>query len=201
MQFELMDRSYPQYATKALTPLYVLAVLVTFFAGQFAVADTTDVYKSVSEDGSTLFTDKPKDRTTTLAPLGSNRFNYSSQDPSEEKFEYEESDVEPSDPVPLTVTSVEITSPRNEHSYLNPRGPILIGITTGPENGMPEGYTAEIKMDGKVVSSAEGTLLAIPAVKGTHVLKATVLDATGVVMAESQALTVHIGKKDGKESE
>lgn len=201
MQFEPMDPFNRTYPAAARTLFSVLAVLVALGVGQFAFAAETDVYKSISEDGSTLFTDKPKDKTTTLAPLGSTNYKKSSQDLSDETFEYEEGEIEPSDPKPLTVTAVEITSPRNEQSYINPRGPILVGITTGPENGMPEGYTAEIKIDGKVVTSTEGTLFAVPAVHGTHTMEAFVLDSTGVVQAKSLPLTIHIRKKSRNDSE
>ncbi|MFT6301616.1 MAG: hypothetical protein ACI9XK_003887 [Granulosicoccus sp.] len=196
MQIERMKLTNRKSATTARVPFSSVAVLVTLLVGQPAFAAGGDVYKTVDEDGTITFTDKRKSNSTAVAPIELNilaaplpALNGQSTDIGTDEGS------EPADPSPITVNSVKITSPQNEQTLINPRGSILIGIKTGPENGMPDGYTAEIKMNGKVVSSGGGTLLSMPVPdRGTHTIAAIILDSVGTVQASSQTVTFHVMK-------
>jgi hypothetical protein len=211
MQIERMNPTNSKSANAPLVPFYSAVVSVALLMGQMAFAAESDIYRTIGDDGATLFTDKPTENSTAIAPLDINvlitplpaplppplsALNTQSTD-NERGVEFESAD-----PRPLTVTSVEITSPTHEQTIINPRGSILIGIATGPENGIPEGYTAEIKMNGRVVSSGEGTLLALPVPdRGTHSLEAVVLDSQGRVQASSQIVIIHVKKSSVRKEE
>lgn len=196
VQIERMKLANRNSATTALAPFSSVAILVTLLLAQTAFAAEGDIYKTISDDGTTMFTDKPSDKSRTMAPMEPNILTRPLSTVKTQTADNEEqNESEPADPRPLVVNSVEITSPKNQQTLINPRGPILIGITTGPEYGMPEGYTAEIKMNGKVVSKGEGTLLAVPVPdRGTHIIEAVVLDSNGAVQASSETVTVHVKK-------
>ena len=203
MQIEHMNLKNRKSVTNYRVPFSSVALLVTVLIGQTANATDGEIYKSISDDGSTLFTDKPKGNSTTLAPLEPNVLINSKPAQDEQGAEsVEDIESEPADPPALTVTSVRITSPRNDQTIINPRGPILIGIATGPDNGMPEGYTAEIKMNGILVATGEGTLLAIPPPnRGAHTIEAVILNSSGTVQATSQKVTVHVKKSAVRKEE
>ncbi|MFT4728902.1 MAG: hypothetical protein ACI9UN_003415 [Granulosicoccus sp.] len=207
MQIERMNLTNSKRANAPLVPFYSMVATVALLLGQIAFAAESDIYKTIGDDGATLYTDTPTGNSTALAPLDINvlitplpgplsALNTQSAD-NEGGVEFESADTRP-----LTVTSVEITSPTHEQTIINPRGSILIGIATGPENGMPEGYTAEIKMNGKVVSSSEGTLLALPVPdRGAHSLEAVVLDSKGSVRASSEIVIIHVKKSSVRTEE
>lgn len=182
-------------ALTAQVTLSSVAVLVTLLASPTAIA-AESIYKTISEDGSVVFTDTPKGSSAVIAPTELNvvdtptsSFQSTASDSNQELEE------EAAEPQPLSVDAVKITSPAHEQTIINPRGSILVGIETGPENGMPEGHTSEIKMDGQVVSKSEGTLLAIPSPdRGKHIIQAVVLNADGVVQATSEPVTIHVMK-------
>ena len=184
-------------ALTAQVTLSSVAVLVTLLASPTAIA-AESIYKTISEDGSVVFTDTPKGSSAVIAPTELNVVDTPTptssfqSTASNSRLELEE---EAAEPQPLSVNAVKITSPAHEQTIINPRGSILVGIETGPENGMPEGHTSEIKMDGQVVSKSEGTLLAIPAPdRGKHILQAVVLNADGIVQASSEPVTIHVMK-------
>lgn len=204
MQFEHMNLKNRKNITNSRVPFSSVTLIVTVLIGQTAFATDGEIYKTISDDGSTLFTDKPTGNSTTLAPLEPNILTISA--PAKKDVQNAENDdgneTEPADSPAITVTSVRITNPRNEQTIINPRGPILISIATGPDNGMPEGHTAEIKMDGKIVSSGEGTLLSIPPPdRGTHTIEAVVLNSSGTVQAISQKVTVHVKRSTVRREE
>jgi hypothetical protein len=194
MQFEHMNLKNRKSVTNSRVLFSSVAMLITVLFGQTAFATDGEIYKTISDDGATLFTDKPVGNSTTLAPLEPNILTNTTRAQDSQDAENDDgNESEPADSPAITVTSVRITNPRNEQTIINPRGPILISIATGPDYGMPEGYTAEIKMDGKVVSSGEGTLLSIPPPdRGTHTIEAVVLNSSGTVQAISQKVTVHV---------
>lgn len=215
MQIERMKLTNRKSVAAILVPFSSVVVTATVLLGSIAFAAEKDIYKTTDDDGTPLFTDKPSSNSTVLAPVEPNILiapqpasllipqptplsvlDTETGDSYEDNQDNaEEGDFEAADPRPLTVTSVEITSPANEHTVTNPQGPILIGIETGPENGLPEGFTSEVKMNGKVVTSSAGTLLALPVPhRGTHIIEAIVLDSKGVLQASSQPVTIHVKK-------
>lgn len=196
MQFEHMNLKNRKSVANSRVPFSSTAVLVTVLIGQTAFATAGEIYQTISDDGATLFTDKQAGNSTTLAPLKPNILTNSTRAQNSQNIKNNRGDeTEPADSSAATVTSVRITEPRNDQTIINPRGPILINITTGPDNGMPKGYTAEIKMNGKIVSSGEGTSLSIPPPdRGTHTIEAVVLNSSGTVQAISQKVTVHVKK-------
>lgn len=212
MQIERMKLTNRKSVATYLVPLSSMVVTATVLLGPIAFAAEKDIYKTIDDDGTTLFTDKPSNSTTVIAPTEPNVLVAPQSAPlsipqptpisildtqTDDDYEDNEQDgnFEAADPRPLTVTSVKITSPANEQTIINPQGPILIGIETGPEDGMPEGYTSELILNGEVVTSAEGTLLALPAPhRGTHIIEAIVVNSKGVIQASSQAVRIHVKK-------
>ena len=107
----------------------------------------------------------------------------------------ERSDGTESTDLPLNVSFVAITSPINEQTLIHPFEPISVAIKTGPKNGMPEGYTANLYMDGEIVSKGEGLELALPVPhRGSHTIKVTLTDSNGRVRARSQSITIFVQK-------
>lgn len=210
---EPMNLTKCKSVSGAQVPLTLVAMLIALSIGPAALqAAEVTVFKSIDDDGTTLFTDTPSGETEQVTPteltVVPSPVQASSETPlqsrlleplseleneSDDNYGDAEGEVEPSDPQPTTVNSVRISNPVENETLINPYGSVLVGITTGPEDGMPEGYTAQVMLNGKTVGSSQGTLVAMPApVRGTHTLKVVVLDSNGSVQATSQSVTVHV---------
>jgi len=197
MQFEDMKLINCDKTASIPALLPMLVALATLLTGQTANAAEEDIYKAISNDGTTAYSDKPSANSTTVAPLVHNVLTIPAP-----VLESPEAYGEESDSPRLTVTSVKITSLINDQTIINPRGPIPVSIATAPEAELPEGYTAKIKMDGEIVSSGDDSLLSIPSQdRGTHTVEAIVLDASGTVQASSSIVTIHIRRSTVRREE
>ena len=186
--------------TRLAQALFV-ATLLTLQVVQPAAAEV-EIFKSVNEDGIVVFTDSdPDDTSTSIAQKELDVSSEPSLGAAETAVEevaeeaIEEYEAEPADPRPTYVNSVVITNPTHEEILINPKGAILVGIETSPENGLPEGHTTEVRLNGTPVASGESTLLAVPIPSGgTHTVEAAVLDSNGNEQAKSDLVTIHVKK-------
>ena len=166
-----------------------------------------DVYKSVGADGQTVYSDKPGKGATklqavelnvtkapaaspkTIADTGSGSTSSPNDDPGS---------MGPSDMNSIYqqfVETVSIDNPEHDMALVNPASTLLISLSTGPNEGLPQGFTAQIQIDGEVVSSGPSTLLSVPTPhRGTHVMEAQILDRSGQLHVQSEAITFHVIK-------
>ncbi|MFK8075171.1 MAG: DUF4124 domain-containing protein [Granulosicoccus sp.] len=172
------------------SPAMVLATICSF-SSPVSAADT-EIYKSIAEDGSVVFTDEPSDGATSFKPKELNIV------PPQERKKKPSGDAKEQVEAALklrTVRFVKIQSPVNDQTYVNPVGGISVTITTGHDGGLPVGHSAQIILDGKVVSTGSGTSFSVPTPhRGTHTLSARVFDASGKLRARSRSVKINVIK-------
>jgi len=161
-----------------------------------------EVYKSIGADGQTVYSDKPAKGATKLQPVELNvtkalkvapktTTSTGSQPPGS-------TNNDPGSMGPRDMNSMYpqfVESAEHDTALVNPAGAILVSLSTGPDEGLPEGFTAQIQIDGEVVSSGPSTLLSVPTPhRGTHIMEAQILDRSGQVQVRSNAVTFHVIK-------
>jgi len=194
MHIERMKLTYLKNLTPSQAPFSSIVAFAALIAGHTVFAAEPAVFKQVNPDGTVSFTDKKNGNSVAIPSSEPNVLKTPvSKRKTNARTTTEGNKPESPDPRPLTVNSVEITSPKHDRTFINPRGAILIGVATGPENGLPEGHTTEIKMNGSVVSRSEGTLVSVPSPdRGSYLVEARILSETGAVQASSKPITIHV---------
>jgi hypothetical protein len=166
------------------TALLLLAILATpaFAAGQ-------TVWKWVDERGVTHYSDRPVPGATRMdlqvpAPSGDAPpayADYSSSSPSKSKA------------AGLPYRNFEIWKPLNDETFTNVEGTVQVSILIEP--ALEQGHTVQLYFDGELVSTQAGsgqnyTLEGVP--RGTHSLRAAILDRNGNQIQESSAVQFHV---------
>lgn len=162
-----------------------LAVILLGLANAAFAADTTLIYKTIDADGTTVFTDQPAPEATIVTPTP---LNVVDQAP-------------PVTPTPqqtpatlqTTVDSVNIVTPVNEQTYIDPQTPLWIEFELSPAESLPVGLSAQVIMDDKVLSTGNGNRLPIDIPeRGTHTVQIQVIDSEGVLQTESDTIQIHV---------
>jgi len=160
-----------------------------------AFAADDGIYKTTGADGSTEFTDKPRSGTATstseysTSSVGSQNVN----DPYARSDEFSSDRLGGRDMSKIRVGAVEITSPLNNQTLAVSEDSILITIAMGPDNRLPEGYTAQIQMNDEVVANGSRKQTNIPVPdQGTHTLVARILNSNGKTIVISDPVKIHV---------
>jgi hypothetical protein len=144
----------------------------------------TQIYKSVDEDGKTVFSDTPSGNAEAieLGPVNS-------MQPPEGAPR--DTDPQPAEPAQPYYHSLTITSPQDGGSVNNPGGNVVVLFTLDPP--LRDGDTARLLVDGTPGGvPAEGGLLAPGNARGDHVVEVQVLDPSGTVLRSSAPVHVTV---------
>lgn len=187
-----------------------LAALASAFAGALASALTIEsanaaeavIYKTIAADGTVVFTDqkepdatvvKPSPLNIIKAPDSSSRANKTVNTAAGTRPAA--TGVEPVDPAPVTITEVQLITPINDQTLIDPQLPFVVQIETRPATTIPEQLVAQLILDGKVVASAQNTQLPLNSLeRGTHSLQVQIIDDQGRIKAESGSVEIHVRK-------
>lgn len=195
MQFQCMKKTNRKSTTKAQAPLLTAVALLASVAIQPAFAADEGIYKTIGADGSIVFTDKPKNNTfavesSSLVPV---TISKPVLDTSIRSNDFSSDTLGGRGKNAAKVSAVRITSPTNNQTLTNPQEPILITIAMGPEKRLPRGHTAEIRLNGEIVSNGRRTQTSVPAPdRGTHIIEAQIVNSKGTTLARSEPVKVII---------
>ncbi len=155
----------------------------------WASAQETPIYKSIAEDGTTVFTDQPAPDATVIKPAPLNVMDSPAAQPAV-----------PATPPPAlkepptpTIDSVVINHPLDQQTFVDPEEQILVEFSTSPASSLPTGMTANVRLDdGLVVTGSSYQMpIDIPE-RGTHGLQIQLVDQTGSIIAESDVIQIHV---------
>ncbi len=189
---------------KCSLPLSVIGIL----ASTACLAEEPLIYKSIAADGTVVYTDKPAPEATVVTPSPLNIMDAQDND----TVAVEAGSTEPdgtdisataastttpdSDAAIAFIDGVTIVSPQHQQTLIDHEGPIWVGIQTSPAPTLPQGLSAEIRLDGALVVSGWSTTLPMDVPeRGAHVLQATIVDANGAVLAESDEIDLYIKQR------
>lgn len=160
---------------------YLTLVLLLLFG--FA-SGAHDIYRKVDENGNVIFSDVPSEgaekiqlkETTTIKSL----------------------DVEPSSPVTqqqelqsIPYKSVSIDNPKNDEAIRDNAGNVTVKISIEPV--LMPGHEVVVYLDGKEKTKGAGAAFKLENLdRGTHQLRASIIDQQGHILLSSRSTTFHI---------
>lgn len=147
------------------------------------------VYKYVDSDGNVIYTDQPRpgaERVKLPEPS-----TYSppklppATPPAAEKDEAQD-----------IYTSLAISSPGNDETIWDNTGNITVTYSLKPALKSKRGHRMVVLVDGQALEPLKDTRVLLENVdRGTHHLKARIIDADGAVLIESGETTVHLHRQ------
>jgi len=141
------------------------------------------VYRSVDENGNTVFSDKPSKNAEKMEIPDAQTVKSKSAG----KFKY----TPPPKSPPPEYSRVAITSPDNDAAVRENTGNITVTVDVEP--GLQKQDKLQLHMDGKIVGSGDSTSFSLQNVdRGTHTLQAVVVDSSGKTLASSASVTFHL---------
>jgi len=146
-------------------------------------ANAAEVYRSVDENGTVVFSDKPSKGAKKIEVHDAQTINT----PSAGSFKYQPPPEKPG----ARYSSVAITQPANDQAMRQNNGDITVQIAVSPS--LRPGDVINLDMDGKQVASGSATTIALNNVdRGTHTLQASVVSQDGQTWASSDSVTFHL---------
>ena len=160
--------------------------LIMFFLLAISLAATAQIYKSVDENGNTVYSDTPPANGSNIEKVKLGTTNSLAPPPDLPRPEPVIEKIQ-------TEVSVEITTPAMDTTIpIGAAGSFLVEASvTPPTEG---GVNAQLLVDGTPAGQPQaGTSWAINnSNPGTHILTVEVIDATGKTLATSTPITVHV---------
>jgi len=156
------------------------------------VMPATAAYKWIAPDGSVTFSDHPPHPDAEKVPLSDTQTFIPapiappkpSVKPNAEIEEIEET---------TSYSSVTITQPAHDESIRDNTGNITVTVAIDPKLRIKRGHKVTIELDGAVVAtttSGQATLSNVD--RGSHTLRATIVDRDGKALSSSSANTFHL---------
>lgn len=147
----------------------------------FAVAQ---VYKTTDENGRVIYTNTPGDKKAEKVDIS----EPNTMEPVRPRAPLS-GGQKPSADIP-TSYEVTITAPANE-THLNPgQWDLTVQVSTTPN--LHSSHHIQITDNGAVINSEGTSAIIANIVRGTHALRAEVLDGTGRVIGSSPVVTVYV---------
>ncbi len=172
--------------------LITLGVLAEFIG--LADARETLIYKSIAEDGTTVFTDQPAPDATVITPAPLNVMDSLDAQPAGANS------TVPATPLPAlekppatTIDSIVIQHPRDDQTFIDPEAQILVAFSTAPASALPTGMSANVRLDGVLVVTGSNYQMPVDVPeRGTHQLQVQLVDQAGSIIAESEVIDIHV---------
>ncbi len=156
------------------------------------------MYKWEDVDGKIHYTDQPPDSQAeelSLPPIST----YKAPDlQGEQEFQQDGEVLEPQDgPEVIVYEKLVITSPKMNETIRNNDGAVPVNYTATP-GGLNPGHKYRLLLDGRV---QEGASSLVNVARGSHSVKAQIVDENGAVQLSSQAVIFHLHiEADGKKT-
>ncbi|ASJ71072.1 hypothetical protein [Granulosicoccus antarcticus] len=165
--------------------LLSLSLLAVFTGLSFA--EESPIYKSIAEDGSTIFTDQPAADATIIKPPPLNVMDAVATKPTTAGAPT--SGVQPS----AIIENVVIDQPTHQQTFNDPKDPIWVQFNTSPAKSLPTGITANIRVDGILVVTGNRHRMPIDApIRGAHQIQVQLVDESGSIIAESELVEIFV---------
>ncbi|MEM7254075.1 MAG: DUF4124 domain-containing protein [Pseudomonadota bacterium] len=163
----------------------------------FATVADAQVYRIQNPDGTVSFSDRPAAGAEKVDVKPVQTYSLPRKEVPEPKplaAADESGETPPPSPTAAAVpyTRIDVVSPRNDAAMRNNSGTVLVGIHLDPP--LQEGHKLNILLDGSArVEGTTDTAVSLTEVsRGTHSVRAVVVDASGAELASSTAVSFHL---------
>ncbi len=145
-----------------------------------ATSSIAEVYKTVNEDGSVIFSDQSNPKAKTVEIQSTNTVKA-----------VKASNVRAPQPTKVATKAYKITinSPDNDTVIANGLVPFTVSTSVSPS--LKEGHQLQLSIDGNVHSKGQTKNIVVESIlRGEHQLRVSVIDADGKVISQSAAVKV-----------
>jgi hypothetical protein len=158
------------------------------------VMPATAAYKWIAPDGSVSFSDHPPHPDAEKVPLSDTQtFTPAPIKPQKSATKPDaEAEAEAEKKIAL-YNSVTVSSPAHDATIRDNTGNITVTVAVDPKLRIKQGHKVSIELDGAVVAtttSGQATLSNVD--RGSHTLRATIVDREGKILSSSSANTFHL---------
>lgn len=172
------ESGYHCYAQSMEYRRIIALVVVLVSAQSFAQA-----YRWVDEDGVVHYSDRPSPGAEQVILQDANAVRMRTPAPRAR-------DPEPTAPPAPTYESVSIASPAAEETLWNIGGELTVTVSVEP--GLQEGHQVRLYVDGRERLFDTTTIELTEIYRGAHNLQAEIIDASGQMLARSQAIRFYV---------
>ena len=168
-------------------------VLIPALAAALAAAPASgEIYRYVDDSGTVVYTDKPRPGAEKVELPGITV--YRGRAPSAGVASAPTPEKKPAERAAPAYEAVRILTPANDQAFWSAAGEVVVQVETQPELRVKAGHRLRLYMDGRPMEGLlETTAVRLRNVaRGTHTLRAEVVDGAGRVLAESEPVTFHL---------
>jgi len=164
--------------------LGLLLTLLSLF-----VMPASAAYKWIAPDGSVTFSDHPPHPDAEQVPLSDTQtFTPAPITPAKPTVK-PKSEIEES----TSYSSITITRPAHDESIRDNAGNITVTVAIDPKLRIKRGHKVTVELDGAVVATTTSGQITLSNVdRGSHTLRATIVDRDGKTLSSSSANTFHL---------
>ena len=150
-----------------------------------------EIYRYVDESGTVVYTDKPRPGAEKVELPGISVYRGGVPRAASAPAGGRKETARDSAPA---YEAVRIVSPANDQAFWSAAGEVVVQVETQPELRVKAGHRLRLYMDGRPMEGLlETTAVRLRNVaRGTHTLRAEVVDGAGRVLAESEPVTFHL---------
>ena len=147
-----------------------------------------DVYKTVDEDGNTIYTDQPPDDQArpmdlpAISVVDANRASAGSRDAAPNGSEPDPADA---------YGELEVLEPAPDQTYSGTGGTFVVRLQAA--QGLSQGHKINYYINGLAAASTSAMVqLFSEVVRGEHQVRAEIVDAAGNLLVSSSSVTFHM---------
>ena len=160
----------------------ISVIILCFLISSLAQAQ---VYRSIGKDGTVIFSDQPSEGAVKIEVKKLETVKSLDTPPSPAS----------STPSPQaqqsTYTGINITSPADDQAIRQNAGNLNVSVAVAP--GLKSGHKLVLYLDGQEYSQSDSTTFSLKNIdRGTHQLRAAVVDASGNELIASDSVSFHM---------
>ena len=184
----MYQATYPELAKACLV---LLAVVGLIFMATDAEAR---IYKTKDKDGNIVFTDvPPKDQAEAVELTPANQYTAPVEPQQPTQRTRRNDDVEEEVEETTSYNRIAVVSPEADQAIRENAGNVSIIVEVTPGLDVGAGHTVEVLLGDRIAGSANSGLVALENVdRGTHMVRARVVDANGNIMIQSEPVAFHM---------
>jgi hypothetical protein len=146
------------------------------------------IYKWESPDGTVIFSDQPHPDAEKIATPKAQTYTPPS------KPEFITPEISSPKESAVNYTNVMISAPANDATIRENTGRVEIKVSIEPPLQTQAGHKILLKMDGRIIGgpTTEQQYILDNVDRGTHILQASIVDASGNTLINSTSITFHL---------
>ena len=151
-----------------------------------------EIYRYVDDSGTVVYTDKPRPGAEKVELPGISV--YRGGVPRAGSPPAGDGKKKPAKEAGPAYEAVRIVSPAHDQAFWSAAGEVVVQVETQPPLRVKAGHRLRLYVDGRPLEGLlETTAVRLRNIaRGTHTLRAEVVDGTGRVLAESEPITFHL---------